>query len=186
MTEEEKMKAGEWYDANYNEKLVEDRNKAGDLTFDMDHLKPSDPKRYEILKQVLQVEELPKDLEVKSPFYVDYGYNIHFGERNHINLGCYFMDGAPITLGDDEFIGPYCGFYTANHHPDHEIRNQGIEKALPITIGSHCWFGANVTIMPGVTIGEGCIIAAGAVVASDIPAYSLAAGVPAKVKKSLK
>ena len=84
------------------------------------------------------------------------------------------------------FIGPSCGFYTANHPLDYTNRNQGLEKALPIKIGDNCWFGANVSVMPGVTIGAGCVIAAGAVVTKDMPANSLIAGVPAKVIKTIE
>ena len=62
-------------------------------------------------------------------------------------------------------------------------RNQGLEKALPITIGDNCWFGANVSVLQGVTIGSGCVIAAGSIVTQDMPANSIIAGVPATVKK---
>ena len=95
------------------------------------------------------------------------------------------MDGANITIGDNVFIGPYCGFYTASHPLDYQRRNQGFEKALPIKVGNNCWFGANVSVMPGVTIGNGCVIAAGAVVTHDIPENSLVAGIPAKVIKTI-
>ena len=96
------------------------------------------------------------------------------------------MDGAPIEIGDNVFIGPSWGFYTANHPLDYTNRNQGLEKSLPIKIGDNCWFGANVSVMPGVTIGAGCVIAAGAVVTKDMPANSLIAGVPAKVIKTIE
>lgn len=69
---------------------------------------------------------------------------------------------------------------------DYTNRNQGLEKALPIKVGDNCWFGANVSVMPGVTIGAGCVIAAGAVVTKDMPANSLIAGVPAKVIKTIE
>ena len=68
---------------------------------------------------------------------------------------------------------------------DYHSRNQGLERALPITIGDNCWFGANVTVMPGVKIGSGCVIGAGSVVTKDIPDNSLAIGVPARVIKEI-
>ena len=95
------------------------------------------------------------------------------------------MDGADITIGNHAFIGPYCGFYTAAHPIDYSNRNKGLEKALPIVVGDNCWFGANVSVMPGVTIGSGCVIAAGSVVTHDIPENSMIAGVPAKVIKTI-
>ena len=96
------------------------------------------------------------------------------------------MDGGGITIGENVFIGPYCGFYTASHPMDIANRNKGLEKALPIVVGDNCWFGANVSVLQGVTIGSGCVIAAGSVVTSDIPDNCMAAGVPAVVKKKIE
>ena len=103
-----------------------------------------------------------------------------------MNINNYFMDGASIEIGDHVFIGPSCGFYTANHPLNYTRRKQGLEKALPIKVGNNCWFGANVSVMPGVTIGAGCVIAAGAVVTKNMPDNSLIAGVPAKVIKTIE
>ena len=97
-----------------------------------------------------------------------------------------FMDGGSITIGENVFIGPFCGFYTATHPLDFARRNKGLEKALPIKVGDNCWFGANVSVMPGVTIGSGCVIAAGSVVTKDVPDNSLVAGVPAAVKSKIE
>ena len=116
-------------------------------------------------------------------FMCDYGKNIYLGENVFVNCHSYFMDGAKITIGNDVFIGPFCGFYTATHPLDYKNRNKGLEKALPITVGNNCWFGANISVMPGVTIGNGCVIAAGSVVTKDIPDHCMVAGVPAKVMK---
>lgn len=184
MTEEEKMDAGLWYDANNNPDIIKVRYICFDKCFALNQLKPSDPSRYDIIKDILGY--LPKNLELLSPFYCDYGYNIHVGDNVFININSYFMDGASITIGNNVFIGPSCGFYTAAHPVDYERRNQGIEKALPITVGDNCWFGANVSIMPGVTIGSGCVIAAGSVVTKDIQDNVMVAGVPAKVMKTIK
>lgn len=184
MTELEKMKAGLWYDANNNQKVVKKRYQCFDRCFELNQLRPSDIKRKEIIKEILGY--YPENLELLSPFYCDYGKNIHLGKNVYINLNNYFMDGASITIGDNVFIGSYCGFYTANHPLDYTNRNKGLEKALPIKVGDNCWFGANVSVMPGVTIGAGCVIAAGSVVTKDIPDNSLAAGVPAKVIKTIE
>ena len=88
-------------------------------------------------------------------------------------------------VGKNVFIGPFCGFYTAHHPLAFAPRNLGYEKALPITIEDNCWLGGNVSIMPGVTIGTGCVIAAGSIVTKDMPKNSLVAGVPARVKKEI-
>ena len=96
------------------------------------------------------------------------------------------MDGAKISLGNNVFVGPSTGFYTANHPLDFERRNIGLEKALPITVGNNVWFGANVNVMPGVTIGDGSVIASGTVVTKSVPNNSLVAGVPGQIVKTIK
>ncbi len=184
MDEREKMKAGLWYDANNDQELIQQRLVCQDLCFKLNQLKPSDAKRDEVIKTILGYE--PDGLVLLSPFTADYGKNIKLGNDVFININNYFMDGATIDIGDHVFIGPSCGFYTANHPLDYHRRNQGLEKALPIKVGDNCWFGANVSVMPGVTIGAGCVIAAGSVVTKDMPDNSLIAGVPAKVIKSIE
>ena len=180
MTELEKMRLGMWYDANFDEELLIKRFAAQDLCAEYNLIKPSDfAKKNELLEKLIGY--VPDGLTILAPFMCDYGTNIHLGSGVFVNVNCYFMDGADITLGNNVFVGPYTGFYTANHPLDYKRRNAGLEKALPIKVGNNCWFGANVSVMPGVTIGDGCVIAAGSVVTKDIPDNSLIAGVPAKV-----
>lgn len=90
-----------------------------------------------------------------------------------------------MTIGDDVCVGPEVRFITINHPTDVAQRLNGDMYALPITIGSACWIGARVTILPGANIGYGCTIGAGAVVSGRIPDYSVAAGVPARVLKNV-
>lgn len=185
MTERERMELCMWYDANNDEELIKQRVIAKDLCFDLDHLRPSDKeKRLEVIEKLLGY--LPKDLELISPFMCDYGNRINLGKNVFINSNCYLMDGGGITIGDNVFIGPSCGLYTAVHPLDFESRNKGLEKALPITIGNNVWLGGNVVILPGVTIGDGCVIGAGSVVTKDIEADSVACGNPCKIVKKIK
>lgn len=95
------------------------------------------------------------------------------------------LDAAKVTFGDNVFVGPGCGFYTAGHPLDAERRNVGLEYAKPITVGDNVWIGGNCTILPGVTIGEGSVVAAGAVVAKDVPPRTVVGGIPAKVIKKI-
>lgn len=184
MTEKEKMLAHEWYDANFDEELRMERRRAKDLCFDYNHTRPSDiEKRQAILKKLLGYEA--KYLSISSPFDTDYGWNIKIGENVFINSNSYLMDGGGITIGDNVFIGPSCGLYTAHHPLNYQDRNEGWELAKPIHIGSNIWFGASVTVTPGVSIGDGSVIAAGSVVTHDIPPNSLVAGVPAKVVRTI-
>lgn len=184
MREIEKMKAGQWYDANYDEELVKARRYAQDKYHEYNLVKPSDEqKKQEILADILGYK--PNNVGVSQPFYCDYGTNIQFGSNVHVNLSCYFMDGATITIGDNCFIGPFTGFYTAAHPIAPEPRNEGLEQARPITVGNNCWFGANVSVMPGVTIGDNCVISAGSVVTKDMPNNSVIMGVPAKAVREI-
>ena len=184
MTELEKMKNGMWYDANYDAEITKKRYHCFDLCFELNQIKPSDMEKKNKIIQKL-IGYLPQGLEIVTPFSCDYGKNIHLGKNVFINMNCYFMDGASITLGDHVFVGPYCGFYTASHPLDYHKRNRGLEKALPIKVGYNCWFGANVSVMPGVVIGSGCVIAAGSVITKDIPDNVLIAGVPAKIIRKI-
>lgn len=183
MNEREKMLLGKWYDAT-DQELVKQRLNAKDLCFELNQIKPSNlEKRNSIINKLLGYQ--PDNLELLSPFTCDYGNNIVLGKNVFINSNCYFMDGAKITVGDNVFIGPSCGFYTANHPLDYQTRNQGIEQALPILIGNNVWLGGNVIVLPGVKIGDGCVIGAGSVVTKDIEANSVATGVPCKVIKKI-
>lgn len=184
MNEAEKMKAGMWYDANNDPHLLEKRMRCKDLCLALNQTKCSDlARQQEILSKLLT--RVPSNLVLLPPFQCDYGYNIEIKNDVFINHNCYFMDCATISIGHHVFIGPDCGLYTANHPLSYELRNQGLEQALPITIGDNCWLGAKVSIMPGVTIGEGSVIGAGSVVTHDIPPHTLAAGVPARVIKPI-
>lgn len=186
MTEKDKMLAGEWYDANYDDGLVMERARVGDLCYRFNQLPPSDfDGRNILLKEILRLEDLPEGLEIISPLRMDYGYLTRFGDRVHVASNCFFMDGGGISIGNDVYIGPDCGFYTATHPMSWPERNRGIERALPIRIGNNCWFGGKVTVLAGVTIGDGCVIAAGSVVIHDVPPDSMAAGVPAVIKKKI-
>lgn len=117
------------------------------------------------------------------PFYTDCGKNIKLGKRVFINSGCKFQDQGGITIGDDVLVGHNCVIATLNHSMDPERRADMIPA--PVKIGDKVWIGANVTILQGVTIGEGAVIAAGAVVTKDVAARTVAAGVPAKMIKTL-
>ncbi len=113
------------------------------------------------------------------PFYTDCGQNITIGQRTFINMGCSFQDWGGITIGDDCLIGHNCTICTVNHSKDPERR--GDMTCAPVKIGNKVWIGANVTILPGVSIGDGAIIAAGAVVNKNVQPSTIVAGVPATI-----
>lgn len=115
------------------------------------------------------------------PFYTDFGKNIIFGKDVFINSGCHFQDQGGITIGDGSLIGHNVVLATINH--DLDPKNNRKNHYLPIKIGSHVWIGSNATILPGVTIGDWAVVAAGAVVTHDTPAMTVVCGIPAKVLK---
>ena len=149
------------------------------MCYDFNNLRPSDEaNKYELLRELLG--SVGEKCEILAPFWCDYGYNIHIGENFFANHNTVILDGAPVTFGDNVFIAPNCGFYTAGHPLDKERRNRGLEYAYPITVGDNVWIGAGVQVMPGVTIGSGAVIGAGSVVTKDVPGNALAYGNPCK------
>lgn len=112
------------------------------------------------------------------PFTTDFGKNIHVGKNVFINSGCRFQDHGGITLGDGTLVGHNVVLATLNHGFAPEDR--GSTYPQPIRTGKNVWIGANATILPGVTIGDHAIVAAGAVVTKDVPADTIVGGVPAK------
>ncbi|AIZ16540.1 sugar O-acetyltransferase [Bifidobacterium pseudolongum] len=122
---------------------------------------------------------------IEPPFRCDYGCNITIGHGFYANTDCIILDVAPVTIGDNVFFGPRVGLYTPYHPIDAQTRNAQLEGGRPIRIGNDVWFGANVTVCPGVTIGNDVVIGAGSVVTKDIPDHSVAVGNPARVIRAI-
>lgn len=184
MSELEKMLAHEWYDANFCQELIEMREKAEKLCWQYNQCNPKDHKEKKAILSKL-LPHAAKDVVILPSFYTDYGWNCYIKEGCFFNHGTYLMDGAKITIGSHCFFGPNCGFYTASHPLLASERNQGFEKAQPITIGDNVWFGASVIVLPGVSIGHDSVIGAGSIVTHDIPANVLAFGNPCQVIRGL-
>jgi acetyltransferase-like isoleucine patch superfamily enzyme len=121
---------------------------------------------------------------VFAPFHTNFGRFIQLGKNVFINHACSFLDMGGITIEDEVLIGPRVNLVTENHP-----LNPGDRRALickPITIKRNAWIGAAATILPGVTIGENAVVAAGAVVSKDVPANTVVGGIPAKFIKSIE
>jgi len=115
------------------------------------------------------------------PFYTDFGKNITIGKDVFINSGCHFQDQGGIEIGDGALIGHNVVLATINHDiiPGNGRKNH----YAPIKLGKNVWIGSNATILPGVTVGDWAVIAAGAVVTNDVLPYTIVGGVPAKIIK---
>ena len=182
MTEKQSMLAGKYYQPE-DRVLTEERINCKLLCQEYNKIPYDDfENRKNVIKKILN--KTGEKFFIEQNFYCDYGYNIEIGENFYSNHNLVILDPAKVTFGDNVFIGPNCGFYTAAHPTDVKDRNLGLEYAKPISVGSNVWFGGNVVVLPGINIGNNVIVAAGAVVTRDVPDNCTAAGVPAKIIKN--
>ncbi|MEU1972918.1 sugar O-acetyltransferase [Microbacterium sp. NPDC019599] len=132
------------------------------------------------------VGTLGEDAHINPPLFVDYGENLHVGDRTFVNYNLTALDVAAITIGADCQLGPNVQLLTPTHPIDPQPRRDKLEAAEPITIEDNVWLGGGVIVCPGVTIGENSVIGAGSVVTKDIPANVVAVGNPARVIRSIE
>lgn len=142
------------------------------------------PEELHELMEQLTGKEIDDTFRLFPPFYTDFGKNITIGKDVFINSGCHFQDQGGITIGDGSLIGHNVVLATINH--DLDPRNNRKNHYAPIAIGNHVWIGSNATVLPGVTLGDWSVVAAGAVVTKDVPPYTVVGGVPAKVLRLIK
>lgn len=128
-------------------------------------------------------KDIDETFTLFPPFYTDCGKNINIGKDVFINSGCCFQDQGGITIGDGTLIGQQVVLATLNHGITPNCRKDLMPS--PIKIGNNVWIGAHATILPGVTIGDNAIIAAGAVVTKDVQANTIVGGVPARFIKNI-
>ena len=150
-----------------------------------------DGKRTELLHKMLGA--VGSDVTIQTPFKVTYGTHVHIGDHVFINYGADFLDGGDITIGSRVMIGPEVNIFSGNHSliPEGRMKivngkMQLISKAEPVTIGDDVWICGNVTICPGVKVGNRAVIAAGSVVTKDVPESCLVGGNPARMIKKIE
>lgn len=138
---------------------------------------------HEFMGRILD-KPLDKSTTVLPPFYIDYGKPVTIGKGCFIQQCCTFFGRGGIEIGDDVFIGPKCNLITINHdvNPD----NRSATYGKPIKIEDKVWLGINATILPGVTLGYGCIVGANSVVTKDVPPMTIVAGNPARIIKKIE
>jgi len=127
--------------------------------------------------------QLDENTTVLAPFHINLGIFTRIGKNVFINLGCAFLDIGGITIEDDVLIGPKVSLITESHQLNPAMRKALLAK--PIVIKRNAWIGAGAIILPGVTVGENSVVAAGAIVSKDVPANSIVAGIPAKFIKNI-
>lgn len=127
--------------------------------------------------------EVGEGFTLFPPFYTDFGKNIAIGRNVFINSGCHFQDQGGIAIGDGALIGHNVVLAAVNHALEPEKRRRN--RYAPIRIGENVWIGSNATILPGVTLGDWAVVAAGAVVTKDVPPMTVVGGVPARVLRTI-
>lgn len=138
---------------------------------------------HEFMGRILD-KPLDESTTVLPPLYIDYGKPVTIGKRCFIQQCCTFFGRGGIEIGDDVFIGPKCNLITINHdvNPD----NRSATYGKPIKIEDKVWLGINATILPGVTLGYGCIVGANSVVTKDVPPMTIVAGNPARIIQKIE
>lgn len=177
-----KMHSGEIYIEN--QETLSDQAKYRDLLFAFNHTLPSDRETIQgILSDLLG--SIGQNSYIEPPFHANWGKNTYIGNNVYINFSLTIVDDTRVEINDHVMIGPNVTISTASHPLDPELRLKNAQFNKPVIIKENVWIGANVTIFPGVIIGENSVIGAGSVVTKDIPNNVLAFGTPCKVIKSI-
>ena len=186
-SERNKMLSGQLYDAGDPE-LVAARRRARELMAQLNGASLADywnpDARRSLYRELFGA--VGNQVVIEPPFFCDYGSNIYLGSRVFFNFSCVVLDPAEVHIGNDVLFGPGVHIYTATHPLDADERRSGLEFALPVYIGNDVWVGGGAIICPGVRIGDGTVIGAGAVVTKDVPPGVLAAGNPCRVIREIR
>lgn len=193
MSLEKQMKTGQVYieyghsdpeDKAYEKVIEAQRKKGKDLVFDYNHARPSEyEKKKELLQQILG--GMGKGIWVESPVAFSYGCNTYLGDHVYVNYNLVVVDDGEVHIGNYVMFGPNVTISTTGHPMAPDLRRKGAQFSLPVHIGDDVWIGANVAIMPGVTIGNNVVIGAGSVVTRDIPDNVVAFGSPCRVVRAI-
>lgn len=192
MREEEKILAGQFFNPG-NPELVAIKLRCHNLCSEFNRTFENETeRRAEILEQIFA--DFGEGSRIQGPIQIHYGTHTHIGKNFFGNFNLTIQDDAHVTIGDRCNFGPNVTIVTPQHPLIAEERRALKTKdgreirvcwAEPVKVGNDCWFGANVVVCPGVTIGDNCVIGAGSVVTKDIPANSIAVGNPCRVLRTL-
>ena len=176
---------GENMDAEQDRQLVDNGlfQEAIKITMDINNRYHTPEELHDLMEHLIG-KSIDKSFRMFPPFYTDFGKNITIGKNVFINSGCHFQDQGGVWIGDGVLFGHNVVAATINH--DLDPKNNRKNHYAPIIIKDHVWIGSNVTILPGVTIGEWASVAAGAVVTKDVEPYTVVGGVPARMIKRVE
>jgi len=180
----EKLHNGELYLPG-DEALQREQLKCLDRLYEFNRLKPSDLEgKTALLREMFA--EIGEDCYIEPPLRTNWGgRHVHFGSHIYANFNLTLVDDTHIYVGDYTQFGPNVVLATAGHPILPELREQGYQYNALIRIGRNCWLGANVSVVPGVTIGDNVVIGAGSVVTKDLPSNVVAVGNPCKILREV-
>ena len=180
----EKLHSGEIYNPN-DSKVMFEQMKCLTRLYKFNKTKPCQYfRRMRMLKKMFA--EIGDMCYSEPPLRTQWGgKHIHFGNGVYCNFGCTFVDDTHIYVGDHTMFGPNVVVATAAHPIAPALREKGLQYNKPVHIGSNCWLGAGVLVMPGVTIGDNSVIGAGSVVTKNIPSNVIAVGNPCRVLREI-
>lgn len=193
MSLREQMETGKVYiefghaseeDQAYEQVIEEQRQIAKEICFDYNNTRPMDVERKdELLHKLLGT--CGESIWMEAPIHFAYGCNTHMGDHVYANFNLTVVDDGECRIGNYVMFAPNVVISTTGHPIHPSFRDKGAQFSLPVVIKDHVWIGSNVTIMPGVTIGENSVIGAGSVVTRDIPDNVVACGVPCRVMREI-
>lgn len=169
-------------DQHIQDLLTESGQEAQKITMKLNNTYHSQAEIVELFRD-LTGQDVDDSFVCFPPFYSNFGKNITIGKNVFVNIGCSFQDRGGIHIADNVMIGMNVVIATLNHGLAPEERQS--TTPAPVHIGKNAWIGSSATILPGVTIGENAVVAAGAVVTKDVPANTVVAGVPATFIKEV-
>ena len=184
MTQKERMLSGMIYNPN-DEEIMEEQFPYLDMLGEFNSLPSSAVKeREELMKKMFA--SCGTDCYIQPPFYANWsGHHVHIVDLFYANFNLTIVDDGEVFIGDHVMIGPNVTIATAAHPVEPSLRKKALQFNCPVHIGNNVWIGANVVILPGVTIGDNTVIGAGSVVTKDIPANVVAVGNPCRVLREI-
>lgn len=180
----EKMRSGELYLPGDDE-IMTLQLQCLDRLYDFNMTRPTQlDERQRLMEQMFA--ELGENCYIEPPFHANWGgRHVHFGRNVYANFNLTMVDDTDIFVGDYTMFGPNVTVATAGHPILPQLREMLYQYNIPVHIGSNCWLGAGVIVLPGVTIGDNTVVGAGSVVTKDLPANVVAVGNPCRVLRQI-